>query len=231
MRCDYCDERKGIKTVYNQIYGSRDRVVYETNHFLVFPCLGQLREGHLLIVLKNHVNAIGMLESEEMKELEKLIDRLSNYFKQVYGMDMLCFEHGVLDDKGHNGGCGIYHMHLHLLPANQDEFIRIRDRIQEDSANEVVSIKELSETCVRVAEDKTYILLMRVWGEQKKEAYVITNTHNYFASQYMRKITGEVFGRTDWDWHEKKQEEAEFLKTLEKSRHFLNRNNRGGYMI
>lgn len=221
MKCDYCDERKGVKTVYNEIYGSRNRIVYETKNFWVFPCLGQLKEGHLLIALKNHVNAIGMLGRDEITELENLIFMIKKFFKQEYGTDLLCFEHGTLDDNGNNGGCGIYHMHLHLLPANKYEFFGIRDKIQEDSTNEITSIDGLSETCIKVSENKTYILLMRVYEEQTKQVYIITNKQNYFVSQYMRKITGEIFGRTDWDWHEKKQEEVEFLETMEKSRRFF----------
>lgn len=52
MKCDFCDERKGIQTIYNTIYGNYDRLAYETENFVVFPCMGQLREGHLLIASK-----------------------------------------------------------------------------------------------------------------------------------------------------------------------------------
>lgn len=36
MSCDYCDEYKGIKTVYNEIYGSLDREVYSTKNLEFF---------------------------------------------------------------------------------------------------------------------------------------------------------------------------------------------------
>lgn len=222
MKCDYCDERDGIQTIYHEIYGSRNRIVHKTEHFSVFPCLGQLREGHLLIASNKHVNAVGMLNRNEIDELERLIFRISGYFRKEYGTDTLCFEHGVLSEEGSNGGCGIYHMHIHLLPADQDEFFKVRNSVRRDSGNKIIGTEKLSDTGFCIAESRTYILLMRIYGKQEKESYIVTNVHNYFESQYMRKVVGKVFGRKDWDWREKKQKEPEFLKTLEKSRSFFN---------
>lgn len=222
MNCDYCNERNGIRTVYHEIYGDRDRVVYESERFVVFPCMGQLREGHLLIVSKAHINAIGLLDADAVRELEGLIAEVGRFFKAVYRRELLCFEHGVLGDTGENGGCGIYHMHLHLLPMDQDEFSAVLNCVQGQEENVVHTIQALSDTCDPVARGKTYVFLAQVGDDaQTRESYIITRENNYFVSQYMRKVICDVLGKTEWDWRQIKTAEPEFLNTLEKSRAFF----------
>lgn len=220
MSCDYCDERKGIKTVYNIIYGNRNRIVYETEHFLVFPCMGQLREGHLLIASKKHINALGNLGTEQREELEKIIFLINNFYKKEYNMNLLCFEHGVLGDSGYNGGCGIYHMHIHLLPTNDSEFSEVLNQVQCDGTNKICKAKGLKSTCDCIAEKRTYVLLGQI-NEEEKEMYIVTSSENYFESQYMRKVVCKILNKQVWDWKQVKNEEQEFLNTLEKSKLFL----------
>lgn len=223
MHCDYCDERKGIHTIYNKIYGKRNRIVCETEHFSVFPCMGQLREGHLLIASKKHINAIGMLNENEIEELKSLVESTGEFFKEAYNKNILCFEHGVLSDEGMNGGCGIYHMHFHLVPVNDKEFSRVLDKVKSREADKVYSVDKLESTCQCVAEKKSYIFLSQIRGVQEWESYIINNNNNYFESQYMRKVVCEVFGKKEWDWRKIENEEMEFLKTLERSEAFFHK--------
>lgn len=221
MNCDYCREREGIETIYNKIYGNRNRVVYETENFCVFPCIGQLREGHLLVASKEHVNAIGMLRPNVIVELEQISKTIAAFFKKQYNQELLCFEHGVLSDEGMNGGCGIYHMHLHLLPASYIEFSDVLRQVKIPDTNTVQLVPGFTETCHFVAEGKTYIFLGHSDKYQNFKSYVISNSNNYFESQYMRKIICNVFQKSNWDWRQVIQEEPEFLNTLGKSRAFF----------
>ena len=100
MSCDYCDERAGIETVYNQIYGQRNRMVCETRRFTVFPCMGQLREGHLLIASKNHANAAVILGRDAMLELENVISANDDYYQKQYEQALLRCDRGVSSDYG-----------------------------------------------------------------------------------------------------------------------------------
>lgn len=216
MSCDYCDERQGIKTVYNKIYGSRDRIVYQTKSFLVFPCMGQLREGHLLVVSKAHVNAIGMLDTDTICELESLVVDIAAFFQDTYQQNLLCFEHGVLDDGGANGGCGIYHMHLHLLPASLKEFYEVLELIYSDKTNIVSPSLNLLDTCNFISNKKTYAYLS-FWGQRERESFIVANCRNFFESQYMRKVVCKVIEKADWDWRHMDQPEENLISTLEKS--------------
>lgn len=220
MSCDFCNEREGIETVYNKIYGNRNRIVYETENFMVFPCLGQLREGHLLIVSKKHINAMGMLDRDNLKELENLILFIGNFYKKTYNMSVLCFEHGVLDDKGSSGGCGIYHMHLHLVPIRGDEFLKVVDEVNRQGKNKLHPAKKLEDVCQCIVERNTYVFFSLFNREQKEEMYIINNSENYFESQYFRQVVATVFGNEEWNWKMIKDEEETFLRTLEKFRVF-----------
>lgn len=221
MSCDFCNERVGIETVYNKIYGNRNRIVYETELFMVFPCLGQLREGHLLIVSKEHINAMGMLDKDNLKELENLILLIGNFYKKTYNMSVLCFEHGVLDDDGSSGGCGIYHMHLHLVPIRENEFLKVVDEVDRQGTNKVHPAQKLEDTCQCIAEGNTYVFFSLFKREQKKEMYIVNNSENYFESQYFRRVVATVFSSEEWDWKMIKDEEETFLRTLEKCRVFF----------
>lgn len=221
MSCDFCDEINGKETVYNKIYGTKNRFVYSTEHFLVFPCMGQLREGHLLIASKPHVNAIGMLDGTSIEELECLTLAAGEFFRKKYGKELLCFEHGVLNDDGTNGGCGIYHMHLHLLPIDYAEFLTILERIKAQETNMVCSVRGLEDTSRCVSTQRTYIYLSCIREAKAAESYLVNNTDNYFASQYMRKTICEVLGKTEWDWRKILYAEPAFLNTLEKSRAYF----------
>lgn len=221
MSCDYCDERQGIKTVYNKIYGSRDRIVYQTKSFLLFPCMGQLREGHLLAASKTHVNAIGMLDMNAVSELEALVVDVAAFFQNTYRQDLLCFEHGVLDDGGANGGCGIYHMHLHLLPASLKEFCEVMKFVCSDKSNVVRSSANFMDPHDCISNKKTYIYLSFFRQKQRAHSFIVTNRWNFFESQYMRKIICKVIGKAGWDWRHVQQPEEDLISTLGKSYSFF----------
>lgn len=221
MSCDYCDERAGRETVYNRVYGRRNRVVFETERFTVFPCMGQLREGHLLAASKAHVNAAGMLDRDAAAELEDVIAAVGAFYKTRYRQGLLCFEHGVLDDGGSCGGCGIYHMHLHLLPASFREFAQVRRRAAGRDTHSVERAAGLSDTRRCVEGRETYLFLSYRDGDSPPDSSIIRSRDNYFESQYMRKIVSAVFGGSDWDWRKATREEPVFLKTLAVCREYF----------
>ena len=218
MGCDFCDERLGKNTIYNKIYGIKNRTVFETENYWVFPSIGQIREGHLLIATKKHVNSIGHLNKPLTDELNNLILMLHDFYEKMYGLDMMCFEHGVLNDDGNQGGCGIYHMHLHLLPIKDDEFFSVLERLKNEEINIVTQTEGIEEThtCVRLQQTYVYVAYMDKEGNQN--AFIITRKSNAFESQYMRKVVSNVLGNNEWDWRSNtNQEEIAFLETVKKS--------------
>lgn len=218
MNCDFCNEQTSVKTVYNQIYGNHSRIVYETEHFCLVPCLGQLREGHFLIFSKKHVNSAGVMNHSIIDELKSFVDRVAEYLKREYQMDTICFEHGVLSDDGDNGGCGISHMHIHLLPGTSSEFENLLLALAEDDTNIISLATSISDASDCVENNQTYIFLSKSDVQGEISSYIITNRENYFESQYMRKKVAGVLGKEVWDWKEIKRPEEDFINTLTKAK-------------
>lgn len=220
MNCDFCNENSGVSTIYNEIYGEKQRTVYESKTFKVFPCMGQLREGHLLIATKAHVNSIGQLEKSKQQELENIMVYVTDFYREKYNMEALCFEHGALNDSGQNGGCGIYHMHMHMVPIKKEEYIEVISKVDSQRENHLYNASGLSDTSQYVREDKTYIFIEYI-NEQSNIYSILVNDNNYFESQYMRRIVGETFHVKEWDWKKNKIVEPEFICTLEKAKTFF----------
>lgn len=224
MRCDFCDEKEGVKTVFNEIYDIKDRLVFETESFRLFPCMGCLREGHLLIASKKHYNAIGALDSEVMIELQGLVQKVVAFNKTEFKSETVVFEHGVTDDSGKTGGCGISHMHLHLLPMSKEEFDSVSEIIKKTKQNTVRQIKNLREVKKHYENQKTYIILSFLDSIDKKitdNSYLITSDKNHFESQYMRKVVSEVLKKREWDWRKIKNPEPEFINTFSSARAYF----------
>lgn len=213
MFCDFCDEWKGLETVYTRNYKDVNRIIYETKHFVVFPCMGQIRVGHLLIASKKHINAIGSLSKGEFKELNNLLKRVKVFFESELGCGLMCFEHGVINDDGSNGGCGVYHMHIHLVPASRIEFNAMLEKIKGCSENRINYISGIEETSLFVKNRQTYILFS--FSDNDDNMMVITNEKNKFVSQYMRMVCCDIIGKETWDWRRIKGPETQLFQTLE----------------
>ena len=84
------------------------RTILETEHFRVFPTLGQIVEGYILIAPKEHQPCIGALPDSELVEFEGLKDEVGRRIQRAYG-NHIFFEHGVI-------GQTILHAHMHAMP-------------------------------------------------------------------------------------------------------------------
>lgn len=220
MNCDFCNENIGLPTIYNEIYGEEQRTVYESKTFRVFPCMGQLREGHLLIASKAHVNSIGQLKRSEQQELKNLMVYITDFYRKNYNMEALCFEHGALNDFGQNGGCGIYHMHMHMVPIKKEEYAEIVNKVSSERENHLYNAAEIYDTSQYIRENMTYIFIEYI-DELSNIWSILINDNNFFESQYMRKIVGETVHVKEWDWKKNKIVEPEFIRTLEKAKLFF----------
>src|SRR6184192_1181296 len=106
--CDFCNEFAGLRSNrFSEIYGEgSNRIIESTASFNVLPTLGQLTEGHILIVPKEHVTAFANIEAEKLRELDVLYLEISERLQKSYGAH-IAFEHGTRSPDA--GGCGIIH--------------------------------------------------------------------------------------------------------------------------
>src|SRR5699024_9619995 len=116
--------------------------VYEDDHVYAFIDIGQVTEGHTLVIPKQHAKDIYDLSPETAKELFARIPKLAQAVKDAYQPAGL----NLVNNNGEFAGQTIYHLHLHLIPRynNQDGF----DAKWENRADqyEMTDLEKIAET-------------------------------------------------------------------------------------
>jgi diadenosine tetraphosphate (Ap4A) HIT family hydrolase len=198
--CDFCNELNGMASRFHSLYPAlRARTFRVSQNFTIIPTLGQLDPTHLLIVSNEHRNSIAQLPAAEQQELWSIAEKVRGIFrefKEDKQYNTMFFEHGVFDDSGVNGGCGVSHLHLHALLYHRKLFEQLKESLGElhgDNFKPVFDVKEELEKVY--ASKKTYIFL---WYGDKK--YLLFSENNAFESQYMRKMIVQTNGAANWDW-------------------------------
>jgi diadenosine tetraphosphate (Ap4A) HIT family hydrolase len=194
--CDFCDEFAGgirnefVKRYHSQVW---NRSVASTQNFTVLPSLGQIAEGHLLIVPKEHCWSLADVCVTHGDELESLVSRVRRILIAAYG-SCVAFEHGA---RSADGGCGIAHAHLHFVPvANDQIFIeRLRER------HKLVRVRRLAEVDTHV-QGSPYIYVETISGQRYVSAV------GGIPSQYLRRCLAEAVGKISWDWRQAGMEES-----------------------
>jgi diadenosine tetraphosphate (Ap4A) HIT family hydrolase len=201
--CDFCDEfSDGRNNAFVQRYLPElfDRTILGTRRFRVIPSVGQITQGHLLVVPIKHSCALADLSKEHNEELENLCVEARAILREAYGACVF-FEHGTRGVE--SGGCGIDHAHLHAVPVAADGVLDVLKR--EFRASNVSSFQHVKEM---IPADASYLFFEDVAGD--RYVFPVAN----LPSQYMRKLVADSIGKTDWDWRECGREPA-LLSTLQ----------------
>ena len=189
MQCDFCAEMQSDKNTYFfSTYGSvlQNRIIYETENFFVYPTIGQIVEGYLLILPKEHYLSIGQMPKKFITEVEQIKNFLYKQVSKMY-MPPIFFEHGSVKEAG---GCGVYHAHIHVVPCNVSKEI-----IEVISKSYVLhQIKTMYELSQYIKQDKPYLY----FEDNKKTRYVFEIDE--IPSQYIRRIFAELIFAKEWDW-------------------------------
>jgi len=73
------------------------RTIIVSLRFRVFPTLGQIVEGYVLIALKEHYPCLGGLVEDELKEFIEIKDETDRRIRKAYPSGPpVFFEHGVI---------------------------------------------------------------------------------------------------------------------------------------
>lgn len=93
-----------------------DRVLYDSGRFVITPTKGALVPGWLLVVAKWHALCAGAISRVELDELINCLRTAKNMVRENFG-EPTVFEHGPYQP-GSSLGCGIDHLHLHVVPLS-----------------------------------------------------------------------------------------------------------------
>lgn len=205
--CVFCRELNGSRdtnfaTRYPEI---PSRIIYETESLVAFPCIGQLVNGHFLVVPKNHDSTL----AQTQKRLNNLNQELTHLLKQVHlilGFELtnsLIFEHGALGPN--DGSCGIYHAHLHVLPSTSQ--VNVSELYNFQNKDLITNIESvLKNTSI----DKPYI-----FAGNLKDGFYHLQLNEALPSQTLRKAIATQLDKNEWDWRKAEREEN-MLSILEK---------------
>lgn len=204
--CVFCRELQGGRdTNFARLYPElRSRVIAETESFVAFPCIGQLVDGHFLVVPRVHdctlAQARGRIVSAGI-ELTALLNSAHEALGRRLS-DSLLFEHGALSAS--DGGCGIYHAHLHVLP--NAGHINGRSFIESTSSFESASLELLYEG---IPHKQSYALM-----GSAEHGFTSWNLTAPLPSQTLRKMVAAALEIGEWDWRQAGRE-VSLLKSLE----------------
>ncbi|HLD58433.1 MAG TPA: hypothetical protein VI977_02215 [archaeon] len=166
-----------------------NRILFESKNFVVFPTIGQIVEGYLLIAPKKHFISIAAIPKSMFSELEKLQKKVRAVLEENYSTPLF-FEHGPVSETK-KGSCCITHAHLHAVPIELDI---VRELEKKFKPKKILSLAELKKN----------------FWKKKPYFFVETNSKERFAfsvpeiapSQYIRRIIAIRTGNPEkWDWH------------------------------
>ena len=112
--CSFCDEFEHGLIIHGKNYG--DRILWSTENFVVFPVLGPIVAGNILIAPKQHYMGVTGIPEQFYDELEEIQEKTKRKVTEVYQPPFF-FEHGEVGERPRGGNC-IDHAHLQVIPSN-----------------------------------------------------------------------------------------------------------------
>lgn len=185
--CPFCLE---IKDNLNNPT-KKNRIIKETNSFIVVPTIGAFIDNYLLIIPKKHINCFKELNSIEFLELNDLTNWIKNINKIYFKSKTIIFEHGSFENNN-TSGKSIVHAHLHILPFSKSLLKDIINN-KEITINEIKNLSSLK----YFTKDKTDYLYYEDINEKR---YIIN--HQELPSQFLRKVVANSLNITTWNWRE-----------------------------
>lgn len=189
--CDFCLEADSALSYFSRLYCHElvDRIVSTSDNFICIPSIGQITNGHLLIVSRHHYTALAQLPDTELGEVENMISAVEDANRRLLDKETVVFEHGMLDPS-RGGGCGISHLHVHLVPSPDDTNI-LPAALRGLRFERIDSLRSLARYR---GSGVSYVFL------RQPRAGDFIGIAKDLPSQYMRKVMAQTLGKSEWDW-------------------------------
>lgn len=183
--CAYC------KIISKQNVNNQ-RILYESNNFIVKNTLGQFINAYLLIIPKPHIMSMAQLNSTLRAEFIEVLNDVSYILKLSYGnSNVLVWENGTGNSGLGKAKDSVVHAHTHVALSNL-------------TANSIQQIAGFSLKQIHIndfpAYDKHSYLLIR--GDDNETWWINNNPDLYIPRQFVRQILAEEYYITGeaWNW-------------------------------
>ncbi len=192
--CRICD----VVAREHEFRADFDRPLIQSASFEVFPSLGSLVEGWLLVVPRAHRLSLAECSQRELEDLDSLRAVVAARLATMWHKPIVSFEHGP-GRSGEPLGCGVDHAHLHVVPLAQGPFETARTIAPELVwAAFPAGIRGLADATA----GSSYIYL-------EDEAGAWLSVGEDLPSQLLRRAIAHDLGRSDeWNWRDHPQNET-----------------------
>lgn len=169
-----------------------DEVLDESASFVVFPSLGSMVAGWLLIMPRRPVLNLRQLTGSEQDELNELVSRVGSKMGAFPG-DLYLFEHGN-EMVGGPVGCGVDQAHLHLVPLSIDLLTAAREW-----RDESMQWTECYDAAAFASVIPAYGEYVSIWRPRDNAG--LSGTMLEPQSQWVRRVIAAKLGRDEaWDY-------------------------------
>ena len=171
-----------------------DTALLRVNNYVVVPSKGALVPGWSLVVPSGHALCVGAVDAAKRLELMSVAHAVRKATSELFG-NATVFEHGP-SSPCHAVGCGIDHVHLHVVPLSFSLFAATR--------------KEIPSAEWHLVDDRPDELLAEVHSRGEDYIYIDEPDRETMVgilacpiSQAIRKVIAKQIGQAHaWDYRE-----------------------------
>ncbi len=167
---------------------SSNRILWESNNFIILPSIGSFTPGYLLLMPRSHVPSFAALTPARLRTGWRIAEKMRQQIEDRYGPCIIA-EHGP-GPTGTMGAACCAHAHWHFIPCNPH---------QVSSAYEVAGGLPTDLTTIEQLRDwrgSAYMFLSPL-----KNVYWTWPHSASFPPQFVRRVCAKILGCADfYNW-------------------------------
>jgi ATP adenylyltransferase len=170
-----------------------DKVLFETDEFVVIPTLGSIVPNWLLVVPRKESLSFANWSKKSLKNPSDVLDQVLAHF-MVASDQVVWFEHGP-NVVGTSVGCGVDRAHLHVIINPPFAVKALSELAKENFSGDWQEFASMAACYNSVAPSSSYLTL------GSDEFSVMAQDVEGVGSQFFRKIIAKLCGTPEqWDY-------------------------------